>query len=143
MKITLPQDLVEFLKKPANRTLDMKEGEVRKAVFCGPDEIQKKKFDVNSYELYLNGHLDHDPEERKEYEGYDLVKEAGGYDAEGVLVWFPQWNEYGSWDCDHHRIITYPSITWREIAVAPTWYINGQWYPDRAKHREVNPWEEG
>ncbi len=118
----------------------MKEGEVRKAVFYSPDEIRKKTFDVDSYELCLNGPLGHDPEERREYEGYDLIKEAGGYDAEGVLVWFPEWKEYGSWDSDHHRIITYPGITWRNIAAAPTWYINGQWYPDRVKHREINPW---
>lgn len=117
----LPADLVEFLQTTSNRTMEMKEGEVRTAVLYGLAEIQKKIFDVDSFDLCLNGPLDHDPEEIRQYEGYDLIKEAGDFEAEGVLVWFPDWNEYGSWDCDHHRIITYPGVTWRDIAAAPTW----------------------
>lgn len=139
----LPADLVEFLQTTSNRTMEMKEGVVLKAVLYGPTEIQKKIFDVDSFDLCLNGPLDYDPEEIRQYEGYDLVKEAGDFEAEGVLVWFPEWNEYGSWDCDHHRIITYPGVTWPDIAAAPTWYINGQWYPDNVKHREINPWLAG
>ncbi len=140
MQDILPKDLVEFLEKPTNRTVVLNEGEVREVVLYAPDEIPKKKFDVDSHELWLNGLLGKDPEERREYEGYDLLEKSGGYDAEGVLVWFPEWKEYGSWDCDHHRIITYPGVSWIDIAAAPTWYINGQWYPDKVKHREVNPW---
>ena len=136
----LPKDLIEYLQQPANRTIIMSQGEVRKAVFFSPEKIKKQKFDVNSYEFYLNGPLKKDPEETREYEGYDLLKEAGSYQPEGVFVWFPEFKAYGSWDCDHHKIVIYPGVSWTEIAKDPTWYINGQWYPENISYYEINPW---
>ena len=119
-------------------TLD--KGEIRDLTFFGPEELQLAKFVVDSYQLYLNGPLKIDPEEHRDYEGYSLIKTCKGYSPKGVLTWFPAFKAYGSADTDHQRIIIYPGITWTDIVDAPTWYVNGQWYPERVSHKEINPW---
>ncbi len=136
----IPQDLRTFLSEPANRTITCTDGEVRQAELFGPDELVLRTFNVRSYALFTAGLLSTDIEENREYQGYDLIKSCPAYDPEGILIWFPDWNQYGSWDCDHHSIITYPDATWTDIAKDPTWYVNGQWYPEQVKHVVVNPW---
>jgi hypothetical protein len=136
----IQQDLYNFLKHLENLNMFLTDGEVRKLKFFSPDELISKKFTVDSYDLYSNGLLENDPEERKEYEGIDLIRDCE-YDPEGVFVWFPEFHAYGSSDTDHGGIIIYPDVTWSDIVLSPTWYINGQWYPDRVSHQKVNPWK--
>lgn len=138
----IPQGLSNWLHDSPHRTFEMTEGEVRKAVFHELDRVTLKAFEVDSYELFLNGPLEVDPEETRVYSGYDLVESAGSYEAEGIFIWFPDWQAYGAWDSDHHRIITFPGAIWVDISADPTWYINGQWYPHKVNHREINPWTE-
>ena len=138
--MNIPQDLHNFLSKPENRQMSLLEGEIRRLTFFAPEELVPQKFVVGSSELHLNGPLKTDPEEQREYEGYSLIQECNGYSPEGVFVWFPEFDAFGSWDCDHLRVIIYTGVTWTDILRDPTWYINGQWYPDRVKHKEVNPW---
>lgn len=141
MTLDIPQDLHSFLDSASNRTIVMSDGEIRKAVMFAPAEIEKKMFDVDSFDFYLNGDLQKDPEETKEYEGFDLMKDVGSnYEPEGVFVWFPCFKAYGAWDPDHHKITIYPNKTWSKIQKDPTWYINGQWYPERVTSEEINPW---
>ena len=136
----IPQDLHDFLSKPENRQMTLSEGEVRQLTFFVPNELTPQKFVVDSFELHLNGLLKIDPNEQREYQGFSLVRECKSYSPNGIFVWFSEFDAYGSWDCDHLRIIIYPGVTWTDIIREPTWYINGQWYPDRVKHKEVNPW---
>lgn len=135
----IPKDLHAFLSG-SDRRIVMTAGEIREAVFFAADKLRLKTFDVDSGELFSRGLLEENPDETREYQGYDLIESCNDYDAEGILIWFPGWKEYGSWDLDHHRIITYPNVAWKKIAKQPTWYINGQWYPDKIPHREINPW---
>ena len=136
----IPQDLHAFLSRPENRQMTLPDGEIRRLSFFAPDELTTHTFVVDSFELHLNGSLQIDPKEQRDYEGYSLIRECNDYSPNGVLVWFPEFDAYGSWDCDHLRIILYPGVTWTDIVREPTWFINGQWYPDRVKHTEVNPW---
>ena len=136
----IPQDLHSFLRRPENRQMALPEGEVRRLTFFAPDELTLQKFTVDSFELHLNGPLEIDPQEQREYEGYSLIRDCNNYSPEGVLVWFPGFSAYGSWDCDHLRIIINPGVTWSDIVREPAWFLNGQWYPERVKHEEVNPW---
>jgi hypothetical protein len=136
----IPQDLHDFLSKPDNRRLILREGEVRDLTFFAPEELKLQKFIVDSFELHLNGPLAVDPKEQREYEGYSLIKTCKSYSPDGVFVWFPKFTAYGQADPDHRRIIIYPNVTWTEIVRDPTWYINGEWYPDRVAHEVVNPW---
>ncbi|MBI1176200.1 hypothetical protein GC207_02035 [bacterium] len=138
--MSIPEDLRDYLSKPENREMTLVAGEVRRLRFFEPDELTPQKFIVDSFELHLNGPLASDPEEQREYVGYSLIKECNDYSPEGVLAWFPEFKAYGSADTDHQRIMIYPGITWSDILREPTWFINGQWYPDRVAHEEVNPW---
>lgn len=136
----LPDDLIAYLSQESNRSLSLPEGEVRRLTFHAPEAIPLRRFDVDSYGLHNAGELKEDPDETREYEAYDLIASCDGYDPDGILAWFPEWQRYGSWDCDHHTIITYPDVTWTQIAAAPTWYVNGQWFPENVRHEMVNPW---
>jgi len=138
--MSIPQDLRDFLSSATNRKMILPDGEVRELAFFAPEDITSQKFIVNSYELYLNGRLERDPEEQREYEGYSLICECNDYSPDGLLAWFPDLQAYGAADPDHQSIIIYPGISWADILREPTWFINGQWYPDRVAHQEVNPW---
>ena len=138
----LPDDLRSYLAS-AQLEWQLSGGEIRELTLYSESELQQKTFDVYSYELFIKGTLQTDPDETREYIGFDLVKTCKNYSPEGVLVWFPTLNEYGAWDCDHHAIITYPDVTWSQIAADPTWYVNGQWYPEKVRHRKLNPWAGG
>lgn len=140
--MSIPQDLLKFLSQPENRRLTLTEGEVRQIELFAPEELHVQKFIVDGNELYLNGPLTSDPNEQREYEGYSLVKNCNDYNSDGVLVWFPEFQSFGTADCGHGRILLYHGVAWSSICRNPTWYFNGQWYPDRVKHEEVNPWKQ-
>ncbi len=131
----LPADLVEFLKSTDSLAISMNEGEVRNAELLPLDELKLDRFRVESEDYDDEG----EPEASEEFEGYSLLKTADGYDPDGVLLWLPDLKEYGTWDCDHLALITFPDVTWTEIIAAPTWFVNGQWYPDQVAHRKVTP----
>lgn len=139
--MSIPQDLLDFLGIPGNRQVILTEGEVRHIELFPPDELSIQKFIVDGSELFMNGLVSSDPEETREYEGYSLVKRCNDYSPDGVLVWFPSFNAFGTADCEHERILLYPGISWSHICKEPTWFYNGQWYPDRVSHKEVNPWK--
>jgi hypothetical protein len=137
----IPHDLLDFLSRPENRKVTLTEGEVRQIELYSPEELRIQKFTVDGNELFLNGPLSFDPGETREYEGYPLVKRCNDYSPDGVLVWFPEFSAYGAADCGHGRILLYPGVSWSQICREPTWYYNGQWYPQRVPHKEVNPWQ--
>jgi hypothetical protein len=136
----LPEDLHSYLSDPANLKLHLSEGEIRDVELYPAEAVPTAIFDVDTYEFYLSGEFAEDPAQRFEFDGYDLVKSCGSYSAEGILVWFPKLQAYGSWDCDHHKIMTYPHTAWTDIIRDPTWYLNGQWYPENVLHEYVRPW---
>lgn len=136
----IPEDLREFLSSETNRQMTLSEGEIRHLHFFAPEELTAQKFTVNSYELYMKGLLDSDPGEQRDYDGYSLIRECNDYPPDGVIAWFPEFHAYGSADPDHQEIIIYPGVSWMDITREPTWFINGEWYPDRVAHQVVNPW---
>jgi hypothetical protein len=138
--MNIPQELQDFLSRAENRKLRLTEGEVRDIELYAPEELKLRKFIVDGNELFLNGPLTFDPNEEREYEGYSLVKKCNDYSPDGVLVWFPEFGSFGTADCGHGRILLYPGVSWSSICSEPTWYYNGQWYPEQVAHEEVNPW---
>ena len=131
----LPEDLQSFLKTADSLEILMDEGEVRKAELLQLDELEIERFLVESEEYDDEG----EAEASQEFEGYSLLKSADGYSPHGVLVWLTELKEFGAWDCDHLALITFPGVSWSEIISTPTWFINGQWYPDRIEHRMISP----
>ena len=70
-----------------------------------------------------------DPGLTYEVTGVDLLRKAGSYNPEGVLIWFPQFNEFGCFDCDHAIMTMLPGVTWKDIEANPSPYVNCQWFP--------------
>lgn len=130
----LPSDLVTYLESPSIPLFSMAEGEVRTAELLSLADLQCTPYHIEP---------DSDEEDGVEFMGYSLLKSAGAYDPDGVLAWFPELGEYGAWDCDHHTLITFPGVAWSDIVAEPIWYINGQWYPERVKHRVITTKDKG
>lgn len=128
----LPAELIAFLEESSSLVIVMDEGEIRQAELLSLSELKLERFRVES---------DYDDEGEAKYsedfEGFSLLKSAGDYQPNGVLVWLTDLKQYGAWDCDHLDLITFLDVTWTDIMVDPTWYINGQWYPDRIEHRKI------
>lgn len=68
--------------------------------------------------------------------GCDLVAELrslsnspvsfySGMTEQGVLMWFPQVSEFGTWEAARERVLLYPSVTWKDIVASPLDYILG------------------
>ncbi len=138
----LPKDLRNYLRDPKNRSWKLEEGgEVSAVELFAPEDAPLREFEVDSSGLCDAFELATDPDEQRKYEGYDLIAACGdSFEPEGILIWFPKLRQYGTWDCDHHVITVYPGVTWAEIAAAPTWYVNGQWYPEKVGGQMLNPW---
>jgi len=139
--IPIPGDLRDYLSVSSNRTLTFDDGEIRKVTLFAPEKLQLCTFDVDTYQFHLDGEFEQDPEKLYKFEGVDLVQSCEGYSPNGVLIWFPALQAYGSWDCDHHTILLYPDVTWTQIMMKPVLYFNGQWYPEQVAGEYLRPWK--
>ena len=138
--MAIPLDLKKYLENSASRKIRFRFGEVREIELFSADELDEKVFDVQTSHYYLNGEYPEDDNAKFEYRGLDLVKSCSGYSPVGVLIWFVDLSSYGSWDCDHHTIMTFPEVTWSEILEEPDIYFNAQWYPRNVDHEYLKPW---
>ena len=140
----IPDDLHEFLSLEANLLLQWVEPypvEVEGVVLFGIKELSVQNFKLSTSEYFSNyDEPGEDPESIYDITGIDLIKEIENYSPDGVLIWFPQFAEYGSWDCDHGLITIFPDISWTEIVKDPGKYVNAQWYPERVNHYLLRPW---
>ena len=140
----IPSDLREFLLLKANLLLQwdrLYPVEVERVFFFRIEELSLHNFELSTYE-YFSNHSEpgKDPESVYDISGVDLIKEIENYSPDGVLIWFPQFAEYGSWDCDHGLITMFPDVSWTEIMNDPGKYVNAQWYPERVNHYLLRPW---
>lgn len=69
-----------------------------------------------------------------------LIATCDGYDPEFILMWLPQSQVYGSWDCDHWDLRIFPGVTWAKIASSPLKYVNAQWHPEKVPNEVLVPW---
>jgi hypothetical protein len=143
---TLPEGLIQFLEKHSKKQIKCApqlKGKVEIEWFTtfSPEYLHISTFEIDTYEYYLNhGEPGEDPERTYEITGIDLINGCEGYDPEGILVYFPQFSEFGSWDCDHLIITMYPNASWEAIRDNIFHYVNDQWYPDRVNHYLLRPW---
>jgi len=142
----IPKGLVEFLEKHSKKRMECDpaiKGKVEIDWFTtfSSEELCISTFKIDTSEYYLNyDEPGDDPELIYEITGIDLIKGCEGYDPEGILIYFPQFSEFGSWDCDHMIITMYPKASWETISANLFDYVNGQWYPDRVNHYLLRPW---
>jgi hypothetical protein len=141
----IPDDLRSFLSDPKNRTFQFASEdplEVEEGTFYASDELELREFKLSTPQYYDNEgtEIGDDPELYYEIPGADLVSETPDYGGDGILIWFPKFHEYGSWDPDHGTILLFPGISWGSIQNNLARYLNAQWYRERVQSYLLRPW---
>jgi len=141
MSLKLPQDLIDFLQ--ANKTLDYDSAECEAGLITLLPVNQ-----LSLGEVYVDSRgsplIKTDPHAGEE--GYysipavNLVAACEGYDPEGILIWLPEQELFGTWDCDHWDVRVFPGANWTDIMDDPVKYINAQWKPDEVENEYFIPW---
>lgn len=142
--MNIPDDLHAFLLRPENRTLLLPGCQVAEVALFAPDELNEVSRDVGTADFALQeGWDDWDtmPHQRYDFRAVELVKTCRNYSPQGIMLWLPDIGVYGQWDCDHHKIITFPGVSWSDIVRNPTLYFDAMWNPSRVAHEYLRPWE--
>jgi len=133
----LPPEAVEFLKH--GRQFDYEPAD------CEPGKVGLKRFDqLTLGEVWVGTDMDGDP--RSGEDGYyavpavSLTGECKHYDPEFILLWMPQEEMFGSWDCDHWVLIGFPDFSWKDIEMNPARFLNAQWDPESEVAAYLQPW---
>jgi hypothetical protein len=129
MPVAIPDDLREFLRKKKQLEYDASE--------CEPGQIKLLPLSkLKLGEVWINAEAKKkkrggDPHAGEE--GYyaipavNLVAEAEEYEPDFILLWLPEEELYGTWDCDHWELLVFPDVTWTDIAEDPLPYVAAQW----------------
>ena len=139
--MNLPDDLAVFLKASKQLEYDCSSCEAGKIILCSYDELKTDMIRVNSDESPLK---DEDP--HAEEDGYyeipavSLSKECDGYDPEFILLWLPEDNLFGSWDCDHWDLYVFADTDWADIVADPLPYLNAQWSGNQEVGKYFKPY---
>jgi hypothetical protein len=142
----IPNKLSEFLSAHAGQRIEFNrktepDMEVDNVEFFKPTDLKLSKFTIYTHEYHLNyGEPGEDPELEYEVEGIDLIRDCNDYDPEGILIYFPEFHEFGSWDCDHLIIIMFPNVEWPTIEANLSRYVNAQWYSHLVDQYLLRPW---
>lgn len=144
----LPTNLIDFLQSHSGEPVLFDRSlqpdlEIDTVEFYSPSELAVSNYTVDSYEYFLNyNEFDEDPGLRYEIPGVDLIKRCNDYSPEGLLVFFPAFSGFGSWDGDHRLIRTFVhfSLPIQEPSLAAC--VNAQWYPNYATSELLRPWDD-
>lgn len=138
MNIALPDDLLAFLRAGSELRYDVKGSEIGRiklkrdvdldlttiTTFPGCQSIIDDPYDA------LEGLYQIDV--------VDLVAEFESYGTEGLLCWIVALQRFGSIDPEHGDVITFPGVTWTELAASPLRYLEAQWNHELGER--VLPW---
>jgi hypothetical protein len=142
----IPKELHRFLAASKNRRISWDrelhpEMEVDWVEFRSPSDLKHTTFPVGTSEYHLNhDEPGEDPDLYYDIEGINLIQNCHGYQPDGILIYFPLFQEFGSWDCDHGIITLYPKVAWTVIERRLADYVNAQWYPHLVEQYLLRPW---
>jgi hypothetical protein len=138
----LPEEMVAFLADGRQLNYDPSRCEAGKVTLKSLGELRVKEYPL-SPEKSAAGRDDQHFGEDGYYlvRGVNLVARCESYSAEGILLWFPDEQRFGTWDSDHHDIRLFSWARWEDIVADPARHITAQWgYPDAAPTESVVPW---
>jgi hypothetical protein len=130
----LPPDLVAFLKARRQLDYEVSTCEAGRVLLLPQDQLRVRLYptDVD------NGPIDNtnDPHFRELgcylVPGVSLVAQCDGFDPDGLLLWLPEEECYGTWDSTHTLIEAFSrGVSWTDIANDPVLYINSLWNDER------------
>ncbi len=111
--------------------------------FVGLHVLDDLKKDV----VYIEGPIE--GESYYKIPAISLTNENEHYDPEFILLWLPNEQLYGTWDCDHWHLYVFNNTTWNDVIENPAPYINCQWDHSQAvgtlfdptkKYTVINGW---
>lgn len=110
-------ELENYLKSDQKLTYDFSKAEPGEVRLCSLDELKPGVVWVSpeSGDGYF------------EIPAVSLTNYCEAYDPEYILLWLPNEQVYGAWDCDHWELIIFEDASWADIARDPVSYINAQW----------------
>lgn len=133
-----PRDLVIYLESGKQLVYD--------PGTCEPGLVRLKPVgNLSLDEIWLHPESKEDPNFGAD--GYynipavSLTGECENYDPEFILLWLPNEKLYGTWDCDHWQLTTFPKAKWADIALNPAPYLDAQWNPNSVKRGGIKPWK--
>ena len=128
--MNLPSDLEDFLNAGRQLDYDASECEMGKVTLKDVSSLQVADYPTDLFNLDID--LTMFPESGSlpsfTTEGVSLIAECEDYDPDGLLLWIPKLNSYGTWDCDHEVVSAFPSdVSWSMISNDPLRYLNAFW----------------
>lgn len=136
MNLNLPESVLNFLKDGRQFTYD-------------PSECEAGLISLNQLDQLILGEVwigtEDESDPHQDEDGYysvpavSLTGECEAYDPEYILLWLPNEQLFGSWDCDHWKLTVFPGTSWEDIVADPLIYLNAQWSPDGVGS-EFHPW---
>ena len=137
MKAQLPTALCDYLKSGDQLQYDASQ--------CEPGAVRlKTPGDIEIGNVWVGTDTKDDPNYGAD--GYysipavSLLSGCEGYDPDFILLWLPNEQTFGSWDCDHWVLTVFPSASWQDIADDPAPYLNAQWDPGTTVGEKFTPW---
>lgn len=125
------KECLEIDNKKKTFISDEFKNEIDYAKFYTLEEIKIYNVLLSTWEYRVNYNETRDPNIEKDgsykINSLDLIKDVDGYSPEGILVWFPDLNQFGTSDCDHGVIYIFKDKSWNEIISDLFTYINVQW----------------
>jgi hypothetical protein len=144
--LKLPADLVAFLKSGKQLEYDPATCEAGAVTLLPLERLKVELFPTDSQSTAIE-QADPPGGELGCYlvPAVSLLGDCtGGYDAVGLLLWYPEEGRYGTWDNSHTYLAVFPQeTTWEQIVRKPAQHINSQWvgaFEDSAPAEALVPW---
>ncbi len=121
--LNLPQDLVDFISHGKSLSYDEEKCIIGHIELVPIESLMRGR-------IYVDKIVSNQNDLREGYyivPAVDLIAECEGFDAWGVLVWLPDIQKFGAWDCDHRELRVFSKAKWSNIVEDPIKYLNAQW----------------
>ncbi len=131
-KMNLPPDFLDFIDHRKQLSYDEKKCTVGRIELTSMDSLIFGRIFVESKdENYKKGYYT--------IPVVDLIAECKDFDPWGILVWLPDNQFFGTWDCDHRKLRVFPNAVWGDIVAEPTKYLNALWNPQEVENKIFEP----
>ncbi len=138
MNVDLPNDLLAFLSAGSQLQYDESESTIGRIVLKSEAELSRDTIAGYPGCQSIIDDPYEDLDGLYQIEVYDLVAESEMYQTEGLFCWIIALQCFGVVDPEHGDVLTFPGVTWTDIAKSPTTYLDAQW--DVGVGQRVLPW---
>jgi hypothetical protein len=139
MSVALPDDLLAFLRDGRRLDYDVDSSEIGRITLKRDTDLSVATITTYPGCQSIIDDPYEDMEGLYQIDVCDLVAESEAYETEGLLCWIVSLKRFGSVDPEHGDVVTFPGVTWTELAANPLPYLDAQWDHDGVGVR-VLPW---